>query len=118
MSQLLQEFVTNLNLLLTQTAIRCVSEVFYLGLNEVARAGYNKLSLSVNVPFSHKSYWRWHLLCPLSLVHACLCALLMRQFLRQRGEADSMNVGALLQQARMPAFNLLKPSGFSTYHQV
>jgi len=104
----LQEFITNLNLPLTQTVIRCVSEVFYLGSNEVDRAGYNKLSLSVNVPFSHKSYWRWHLLCPLSLVHACLCAFLMRQFLRQQGEADSINVGALIQQARKPAFNSAK----------
>jgi hypothetical protein len=108
MAQLLQEIVRNLNTPFTQTAVRCVSEVFYLGSNEVDRASHNKLSLSVNVTFSHKSYLRWHILCSLSFVHVFLCALLIRQFLRQRSEADSINAGALLQQAVKPVFSLAK----------
>jgi hypothetical protein len=107
MVQLLQEFVTNLNSPFTQTAIRCVSEVFYLGSNEVDCAGHNKLSPNVNVPFSQKC-WRWHLLRSPFFVHLCLCALLMRQFLRQWCEADSINVGTLLQQALKPAFSSAK----------
>jgi len=108
MTQLLQEFITNLNSPFTQTAIRCMSEVFYLESNAVDCAGHNELSPSANVPFSHKSYWRRHLLRSLSFVHACLCALLLRQFFRQRGEADSINVGALVQQAVKP--RLVRPS--------
>jgi hypothetical protein len=87
-----------------QTAIRCVSEVPYSGSKEEGRAVHNKPSCSVSVQYSHKTCWRWHLLCSFSFVHACLCAVLMRQFLRQRGEADGINVGALTQQVLEPAF--------------
>lgn len=84
--------------------IRCVPRVSYLGSYELGRADHNKLKPSVSVPFCNKSYWRWHLVCTISIAHACLCAVLMRQFPRHRSEADSVNVGALLQQALQPAF--------------
>ena len=47
MARLLLELITDLNSPFTQTAIRCVSEVSYLGSKEVGRAGHNKLSPSV-----------------------------------------------------------------------